>query len=399
MSSKIKAEVDALAAAHEKGEAVLRDFPTFSENDGHSGKGACFAPANASKRDLVARAGLNPDEWQISGPVQTRTWDSFDGTVLRYHKFEVVSGETPEAIEEHIDELVARIRAPRKPISTPSGSESDAWAFFMADWQVGKAHNGIGTPELIERVLQATDLAKARIKELRRIGRSMPHGAACGLGDLVEQCTGFYPGQSFQVDRNHRDQMKIAAELITHVIDELSPNFEKFTAAFIRGNHGQRRQDGKIFTEAKDNDDLAVAERVEEAFARAGSTNVEFLIPDDEASMLLELGGVGVGLTHGDLFRKGTTPQAKARSWWGDMTFGQMEVAPAQILVSGHFHHLSVVSYGSKTHIQTPAMDCGSDWFANSTGDQSPAGALTVRFDSREPLGFADLQVLRGSTK
>jgi hypothetical protein len=33
---------------------------------------------------------------------------------------------------------------------------------------------------------------------------------------------------------------------------------------------------------------------------------------------------------------------------------------------------------GRKTHIQSPALDGGSNWFSNSSGAEAPAGMLTL---------------------
>jgi predicted phosphodiesterase len=222
----------------------------------------------------------------------------------------------------------------------------------------------------------------------------MPHGALAGLGDLFEGCAGFYPNQPFLIDRNRRDQGKITRELITHAIDELSPLFDVFTAATVGGNHGENRQDGKKVTDDADNDDVAAFEAVKEAFDRAGHTEIDWVIPDDELSIALELGGVKLGLTHGHLFRRGSTVQAKAHEWWKGQAFGLQPVHDAQLLVSGHFHHFSAVTYGARTALQTPAMDPGSKWYRDSSGEDSPAGVLTMRIDETSTLGYDDLRIL-----
>jgi predicted phosphodiesterase len=119
------------------------------------------------------------------------------------------------------------------------------------------------------------------------------------------------------------------------------------------------------------------------------------VIPQDELSLCVELGGVKVGLTHGHLFSSGgRLVQAKALEWWRGQVFGLQPVAEAQVLVSSHFHHFSVINHGARTHIQTPAMDPGSKWVANAWGTDSPAGVLTLRYDAEHPLGWADLHVL-----
>ena len=82
MTSPIRAEIDAAVAAKSKADAT-KDYPTYSETDGEKGTAGCIAPENATKRDLLIHAGLDPDLWQISGKVNTRTWGANAGGTRR----------------------------------------------------------------------------------------------------------------------------------------------------------------------------------------------------------------------------------------------------------------------------------------------------------------------------
>lgn len=382
-----------LEAAYRQGDKVPVGWQPYTEYTDQIGKAVVRLPSpDASARDLLIGAGFNPDEWRISGPINARKWMAYDGRWLHYFRFDVVAGESKEAEQLHIDDLVKVIRKRTKTTSRFTGA-SDAWVYVAADWQIGKAEGASGTDQTVDRVLESLDMAKQQIKDLRRIGRRMPHGALVGLGDLVEGCAGFYPNQPFLIDRNRRDQGRITRELITHAIDELSPLFDVFTAATVGGNHGENRQDGKKVTDDADNDDVAAFEAVKEAYDRAGQY-IDWVIPQDELSIALELGGVQLGLTHGHTFRKGSTVQAKAHEWWKGQAFGLQAVANAQILLSGHFHHWSCVTYGCRTAMQAPANDPGSKWYRDSSGEDSPAGVLTMRLDSTHALGYDDLRIL-----
>jgi predicted phosphodiesterase len=383
-----------LEAAYQRGDKIPAGWQPYAEYTDQVGKAIVRLPSpDASERDLLIGAGFNPDEWKIDGPIQARKWMSYDGRWLHYFKFNVVAGESSEAVQAHVDELVKHIRK-RRPSVRREFAGHDAWAFVAADWQIGKSEGGDGTDQTVERVLQAVDMAKQQVKDLRRIGRQIPTGALLGLGDLVEGCDGFYPAQTWSVDRIRRDQGRITRELITHIIDSLAPLFDEFVIATVAGNHGEHRKDGKSFTTPADNDDVAAFEAVKEAYDRAGDYGLTWHIPGEELSMALELGGTLVGMTHGHMFRRGGTVQAKAHEYWKSQDFGMQALRDTQVLLSGHFHHLSAVTYGSRTAIQAPAMDPGSAWFRQASGEESPAGVLTLRFDAGEPLGFDDLRVL-----
>jgi len=371
----------------------------FAEQTDSIGSAIVKLPTpQATARDLLITAGFDPDLWQIAGPINTRRWMRYDQEWLYYYKFDVVAGETPEAIDEHIEDLTKRIRRRVPKTAKVPSTDSDAFAFFMSDWQIGKAEGSDGTPQTVERVLKSIEMAGTRVKELRRVGRTMSTLLMTGLGDIGEGTCGFYPGQQFMVDRNRRDQARISRELITTAIDHLSPMFDHTIVAAVGGNHGENRStSGKRVTNDADNDDCAYFEAVKEAFDRAGHDHIEWHIMYDQLSMALEVGGVNIGLTHGNLFERGrgSTPQQKAVEWWKGQDFGFQPLRDTRILVSAHFHHFTANVYGSRTHFQTPAMDPGSKWFADIRGESSPPGTLTFRLDGSSTLGWDDLRILQ----
>lgn len=143
---------------------------------------------NSTARDLLVTAGFDPDCWRIDGLIDTRKWMRYDQEWLYYYKFKVKAGESPEAIEVHVDELTKLIRKRGRWARRTVTGGDDAFAFFMSDLQIGKREGEIGTPQIVERYLEALDMAVGRVKELRRIGRKMPTIALIGLGDVVEGC-------------------------------------------------------------------------------------------------------------------------------------------------------------------------------------------------------------------
>lgn len=371
-----------------------KGWEPYAEEAGRIGSAVVRLPRpGATERDLLIGAGFDPDEWRINGAVNTRRWMRYDQEWLYYYKFDVVQGESAEVRELHIEDLVKHIRRRRKAAPAPRGGD-DAWVFNASDWQIGKREGEDGTPQTIERVLEAVDLAVREVKSIRRAGYRIPTGVLAGVGDIGEGTCGFYPNQPFLIDCNRREQNRITRELITHAIDELSPLFDEFHVKTVAGNHGENREEGKKITDDGDNDDVAQFEAVREAFDRAGDGHIIWQIPDNELSIADTIGGVRVGWTHGHLFRTGATVQKKAYEWWKGQDFGFQAVRGTQILISAHFHHFSAVTYGPRTHFQTPAMDPGSRWFQNTTGEESPAGVLTMRLSAEEPLGYSHVQIL-----
>lgn len=364
------------AAKQPKHISVPKGWEPYTEYTEMIGSAIVTLPApNSSERDLLISAGFNPDEWKIEGPIQTRKWQRYDQEWQYYYKMNVVAGESDEVVEENIEDLVEHIRSHHKPKQNiPTGN--DAFVFFMSDLQIGKAEGEIGTEQTVERYMDCVDQAVLQVKALRASGKSVTHGCIAGLGDIVENCTGFYENQLFIVDKNQRDQNRISRELIYYTIDKFLPIFEELTVACVGGNHGEsgRSSSNKQQTDNADNHDVAVFESVREAYDRSGNNDINWVVPNDELSVALSLGGVNLGITHGHLFRKGSTPAQKALSWFSGQVFGGGPTKDCNILVHGHYHHLLVTQVGKRTIVQTPAIDPGSEWVTNSSGERTPPG-------------------------
>jgi hypothetical protein len=389
--------VDELAAPVPSSEAVPKGWEPYAEYSDEIGSAIVRLPSpDATERDLLIHSGFDPAKWQIAGKINVRRWMRYDQEWLYYYKFDVVAGETPEDRSEDVADLVQMIRKrKRKTNAVTTNGERDAFVFCASDWQIGKQESGIGTPQISALIADSIDRSVQRVKDLRKIGRRMPEGALVATGDLGEGTCGFYANQSYVIDLNRREQNRMVRSLLTYAIDSLAPLFEEFTVATVGGNHGENREGGKKIADDGDNDDVAQFECVKEAFDRSGVDNVRWVIPDQELSTLIELGGVPVGLTHGHLFTSGgKLAQAKALEWWKGQTFGLQAVAPAKILISSHFHHFSVLDHGGRTHFQTPAADPGSKWVRDMWGCDSPAGILTLRLDAQRPLGWDDVHIL-----
>lgn len=394
--SELSSELGQATSASQKPPA---GWEPYAEEVGRVGSAIVNLPTPSStERDLLITAGFDPELWQIFGPINTRRWMRYDQEWLYYYKFDVVQGESAEAREVNVDELAAWLRKKRHRLTTVTEpAASDVYAMLLSDWQIGKRLGEDDSKKTAERVADTIDQAVQEAKRLRRLGYQIEHGALLGLGDLGEGTCGFYPGQQFTVDLNRRDQNKVVRELIAYAIDGFAGVFDKLTVATVGGNHGENRSiGGKVITNEADNDDVAQFEAVKEAFDRAGDPGITWVIPEDELSMQLNLGGVGVGMTHGHLYQRGRggSAQGKALEWWKGQDFGGHELRGAQVLVSAHFHHFSATTYGRKTHVQTPPMDPGSKWFADILGQDSPPGAVVMRFDNTQMLGFDHLRIL-----
>ena len=334
--------------------------------------------------------GLDPEHFAVVEPVLFNVWGDPMGILNRQWKGKVVKKGIKERAD--IDHLIAEIKK-HKPRERKTVEGTASLVVCVADWQVGK-HDGDGLKGLVGRWLQAIDDVEARYKELKKMGRPIDSITVLCLGDLVEGCDGHYAIQTFTVDADRRDQVKIARRLLRDALIRWAKFAPEITVAAVGGNHGENRKNGKAFTTLNDNDDVALVESVAEIFAANPEAygHIRFAIPTDELSLTVEAGTKIIGITHGHLARSGQGVEAKLRRWIADQTLGRNKIGDCDILVTGHYHSLKMADWGGVKWLQAPALDGGSIWWSQSTGETADTGVLTFMVSE---AGITDLQLLR----
>jgi len=335
--------------------------------------------------------GLDPDNFAVVEPVLFNVWGNTEGSLNRQWKGRVVRKGAKERAD--IDHLIQEIRKHKPRERKPLIEGSASLVVVAADWQVGKK-DGDGLKGLVGRWLQAIDDVEARYKELKKMGRPIESITVLCLGDLVEGCDGHYDIQTFTVEVDRRDQVKIARRLLRDALIRWSKFAPEITVAAIGGNHGENRKNGKAFTTLNDNDDVALVESVAEIFQANPEAygHIKFAIPTDSLSLTVEVGTKIIGITHGHLARAGAGVEAKLRRWIADQTLGRNKIGDCDILVTGHYHSLKMADWGGVKWLQAPALDGGSVWWSQSTGETADVGVLTFVVSER---GITDLQLLQ----
>lgn len=270
---------------------------------------------------------------------------------------------------------------------------------YLAGVSLKATHNsdGDGTEGTIKRILVMIDEVTDRIRELRKSGRKMKTLVVAGIGDMVENCAGHYASQTFTVELNRRQQIRVLRRLLTKAITTWSKLFSEVIVIAVPGNHGENRNAaGKAFTTRGDNDDVSVFEMVAEILSANPDAygHVRFILPEDEISITIEVSGFILGFAHGHVTSSGADPQKKIKEWWKNQKFTNNPIGDANILITGHYHHFSVIEHDNdKIHMQCPAMDGGSEWFNDLTGVDSRPGTLTFLLDSSDKP-YRDLEII-----
>lgn len=378
----------------EPGAVVGEDSGLLVVNPRPLAEGETVRPEREPWDEHLRRAGLDPAEVEVVPPVEVRTWDAAigDGQVqtMVYFKAKLIV----RSARVFDDELRAWVRKWR-PLKNGAGklgetAEPHTFVVCWADTQVGK-DDGDGTEGTVKRWTESHGQVIDRVRALRKQGTEIERIVVASLGDLVEGCGQHYAQQTWRAQLNERDQRKTVRHTVVAGLKAFS-DVAPVTVLPVGGNHGEVRNNGKSFTDFADNIDVAVFEDTADILAENDRfENVTFHIPQADLTQTIDLHGTIVGLAHGHQARGGGSVEQKILRWWRGQMEGRQPIGDADILLTGHYHHLQVQQQGSRTWMQAPALDGGSEWFTNVSGLDSPAGVLTFTVSED---GWDNLKVL-----
>lgn len=338
--------------------------------------------------ELMEEMGIDPEQWEIVARRESRWQSKEGGDFLKAHKLSVRrrSAATGDLSVETMNEILTNYHG----TGTLIPENDSVFVVPVGDLQVGKVDGG-GTPALIERFARLTDEASMRlVKEGGARRLVLPW-----LGDCIEGIVSQHGKLATRLDVSVTEQVRIYRRLMLHQIASFAPHADHVIIPVLPGNHDET---SRQFSATSTLDSWAIegASAVEDALRLSGKfPNVTFVYPQEEELALTVNVGTDenpftLGFTHGHL----ASSPAKTLDWWRDQSHGRQVVGQADILFTGHFHHLRVeATGGGRTWIQIPALDGGSDWFRRSKGVDEPAGMMSLRVTPGEGIGWEGLTV------
>lgn len=331
-------------------------------------------------REILTKWELDPNEYEIVEPVLFNSWGGPDGLLNRQYKARVVRRSSSPVDYEDLLRRAARV----KP-SKPTFQGEAALNVVLADWQIGKS-DGDGVEGTVARIMAAKTAIVHRAMALRKMGYDLGRLNVLWTGDSVEGCLGFYSNQAFLVELDRRDQMKLTRRLLTDSLQTWAKSFREIMVVAVAGNHGEHRANGRMVTGPQDNDDLAVVEQVAEILAanEPAFGHVRFALAKDAVTATIPVCGWILGISHGHIAKSSGGVEQRLRGWWEKQAAGRQRIGDADILVTGHYHHLRVADWGSCLWLQAPALDGGSEYWRARTGEASAPGMLTFVTTERE---------------
>jgi predicted phosphodiesterase len=324
--------------------------------------------------DELLPPGVDRDGFEIDGStVEVRAWDANVGggetTRLYYFKARVRRRSALADAGIDLEDIIGAAKKVKVKNVKPVGVER-AYFVHITDLQAGQS-DGLGVQGMVERVLDLSRLVDEDLALYEKSGRPATGIFVPITGDLVEGVWGWYDTQTFSVELDRREQVKLVRRLLSEFLLGLAKHGLPVHVAVVPGNHGENRKDGKAFTTLGDNDDVAVIEQIAEAFDLAGLGNITFTFPDkNRLSLTVEVLGHVVGLTHGHIARGGGTGvEGKILSWFKTMAATRDPLGDSDILFTGHYHHARYQQLvGDTWWVQGGALCDASDWFSQAFG-------------------------------
>lgn len=312
-----------------------------------------------------------------------RHWETAAGETL--NSFEFVPDRTGAETEVHIDD--ARIDSLIRdwPFAKWDSFEVEDDLAFIADPQLGKAHEqGGGTDQTIARTLASVEQVAKRWEILRP-----RNGYVCDLGDIIENIFST-PQQAGTNDRELPKQIEDAVSLYMNILGRLMPLVETLHHATVTSNHGEARSAMKINPYGSENDWGLMIQRIIKGKCEDRGWDVVFHRPslNEDTTVLTMSDGTEVALNHG---HHSGTPQ-KMKAWVTGQIVGRRPGWNARVWVHGHFHHPEHFPVGNGvTVFGTPALDGGSAWFTRKTGESSPPGIACISMVKGKWLNYSIL--------
>jgi hypothetical protein len=337
-------------------------------------EGVATTPGLKAKPDFdefLIDAGFNPDEIEIVGTPRTSRWQQREGgDWLTSYRF-TFRKRNPDI---NLPALLAEARK-AKPI-TPKGGQGKALIVCPADLQVGKVGSRGNSKDLVVRVMQSFD----RIEQMAKAGK-YEHIYILDLGDIIESVSNKASMNQLEGnDLSPMQQVDLAASLMFDLIKRMV-KFAPVTYGSIASNHCQNRVNGQqVGRPGLDDWGIVILQQLRRLTTEL-KWDVTYLIPQPhDEGFAFQYGDNTVAAVHGHQVSR---PEGIPK-WWANATFGNQFAAPANLLLTAHFHHLRLeelsqhTTGGSKYWVQTTTSDNGSDWFRLTNGMDSSTGIICL---------------------
>ncbi len=350
------------------------ETPASSNWDGQTGTVCTPVLSERPKTwdDYLKVAGIDPETVTVDEPVQVRAWQQRPGEEWLHYFALKVRLRLPG---RSVDDIVKGIGRRRPRLTRGSNLGDATFVLALGDLQLGKI-DGDGYEGTFYRAQDRIERAAVRLKALRRVTAIGPvHIAWLGDG-----CEGFVSQGGANIWRTAlpiTEQMRLLRRLMMYSIDVFLPLTEEMSVVCVPGNHDQAlRPGGKGSMTGSDSFDVESLVSIADALKlnTAAYGHVAIHTPEtDELTVTVSTSDTIIGHAHGHKWNRG-----KHFEWWKGQRFGRFDIGEADILLSGHLHHLLIEDDGPQRFIQVPSLESESTWFRQRTGSAGSPGVVTM---------------------
>jgi hypothetical protein len=421
VTDDLEGDVDALEAAAAAREPVER---VSGERAPHLKARATITPDGVEVSDVPSDVelsgnldpvleffGLDPavfvvvdDTVRIGKWQQSKRLESGDRDVVwlwsysaRFQKVPArLTADDEAAIREYV-----RSWAPVAPFRAQySDAVPSAFVVLLADWQYGKGREQTAAA-LTGYLMGMLGSTVRRIGELRAAGRRITEIVLVNMGDPTEGCDGNYAQQTASTI-TQRAQLRGVMDLWVEFVRQVAPLAPRVVFVSVLCNHGEwmRRNGSKTnITDDSDNVGGYLADELARYFEdRPDYGHVEFVVPHDEMTVLVDVGGVPCAFAHGH--KMSGSGEEGERKWLLAQSIRLLRVhgREPEVWFTAHRHHDDEKDFGPWTRHQACSADAaGSKWLEDLKGVWSTPGTTTMlvgRHVEAGGRGWSDKQIL-----
>lgn len=323
--------------------------------------------------EILTEFDLDPDSWSV-GSLRKSRWQNHAGEWLEAYRVTLTPCVRVSESDVDLDQLLTEISKWKPSKAAKNIGGELAYVFAPSDQQIGKKSGDDGTEQSIGRILNGTESGVNRLKELRKIGRSIGTVVIALPGDHVEgnvSQSGKLQSQSAS-DLGLTEQTRVARRLLLAQIKAFAPLCERLVVPVVNGNHDEVTR--QVIADPSDGWNVEIASAVQDACAENDNlSHVEFRFPEKtHQTLAVDINGTMLGLFHGHQAGKDVT------KYLANQAAGQTALGMCDVWISGHYHNYKSMDIGHRFWVQAPTTDPGSDWFRDRHGMDSPTGVLTM---------------------
>jgi predicted phosphodiesterase len=342
---------------------------------------------------ILTEFNLDPNSWTVT-TVRKSQWQNHAGEWLEAQRISIAPYNKGTIKDSDLEKFLDEVSKWRPSKTEKRVSGELAYIFAPSDQQIGKKQGDEGTADTVGRLLDITEQAVWRLKELRKIGRSIGTIVIPLPGDHVEGNVsqhGRLQGLAAS-DLGLTEQTRVARRLLLAQIKAFAPLADRIIVPVVNGNHDEVTR--QVAADPSDGWNVEIASSVQDACAENDALgHVEFRFPEkSHQTLAVEICGTMLGLFHGHQTGNNVL------KYLSEQSAGQTALGQCDLWISGHYHNFKSMDIGSRFWVQAPTVDPGSAWFRDRHGLESKPGVLTMviggDYDPRK-----DISVISGTRK